>query len=66
MQSIGSREKKRKMKIKILGVIETDGSVTPSATDEEVFQLFEDMPWLTEEDWEEVPSSQLVVEVEAT
>lgn len=52
------------MEVEIVGVIDDDGSMVPVMTDEEERRLFEDMPWLTEEDFgEPLPANQLVIEV---
>ena len=51
--------------VKIIGFINDDGTISPVMTDEEEKQMFEDCPWLREEDFEDCPVSQLVVEITA-
>lgn len=52
------------MNVKIVAHINEDGSISPVLNEEQEKELFEDMPWLSSEDFEDVPASQLVIEIE--
>lgn len=58
-------EKNTIMNVKAVGSINDDGTTSPVMTDEEERQMFEDCPWLREEDFEHCPVSQLVIEITA-
>ena len=51
--------------INVVGFINKNGSVNTPVSDKEWEQLLEDMPWIKEEDIEEIPTSQWVIDIKA-